>query len=190
MHTTISHPETTAENLTEEDTPVFDNDGEYIGVVDVLLHQEGQGLAPPQETKPGRALRHNEALSSAMPLVLVRGTETGKETVMPGYYACVGTLPCADTDYYLLVRWEHREGGRQGERRVVLPAHIRVLDREALLLPSLLSGAVMPTDSSAEHVARQEEQVTPDLAIYHDQPWQETTEQGTPSLEHSSKRKP
>jgi hypothetical protein len=65
MHTTISHPETTAENLTEEGTPVFANDGEYIGVVDVLLHQEGQGLAPTQETKPGRALRHNEALSSA-----------------------------------------------------------------------------------------------------------------------------
>ena len=142
---------------------------------------EAPFLAPPsKETVPGRALRPNEVLSSDLPLVLVRAAEHGKEIVLPGYYACVGTMPCADTEYYLLVRWEHREEGRQGERRVVLQEHIRVLDPEGEPLtasgtPATASGFV------PEDLAR----LTPASA--------KAIGQGSsglyPQLRHSSKRK-
>jgi hypothetical protein len=136
MSTTPSSQETSAEHLLREDVPVFTNDGKRVEVVNVPPLKASPLLVPPaEETTHGRALQPNEALSSEMPLVLVRSAEHGKELVLPGYYACVGTMPCANTEYYLLVRWEHRESGRQGERRVTLPEHIRVIDQDALLPP-------------------------------------------------------
>ena len=71
-------------------------------------------------------------LSSESPLMLVHIASDGKETVLPGYYACVGKMPCAEKDYHLLVRWEQRESGKYSEKRVVLPESIRVLERETL----------------------------------------------------------
>jgi hypothetical protein len=131
MYTTLSPPETATKQLSGE-AAVLSN-GVPVGVLDVPPLKEGGVLAPSaQETTPGRAVRHNEALSSALPLVLVRAGEHGKEMVLPGYYACVGTMPCAATEYYLLVRWEDCEAGRQTEKRVVLPEHIRVLDPEGV----------------------------------------------------------
>ena len=87
-------------------------------------------LAP--AAKQGRALLPNELLSSESPLVLVHVASDGKETVLPGYYACVGKMPCAEKDYHLLVRWEQRESKQRSEKRVVLPEAIRVMERETL----------------------------------------------------------
>ena len=85
----------------------------------------------------------------------------GRRSVLPGYYACVGTMPCADTEYYLLVRWEHREAGRQGERRVVLPEHIRVLDPAVVLLPPPHAASLTPVAASGPSVALPEDLVHP-----------------------------
>lgn len=136
MPTTTASPETNTAPLLGDGTPVVANDVDQVYVVDVAPLKENPLLAPStQAGSTGRALRPNEVLSSEMPLVLVRSAEHGKEIVLPGYYACVGTMPCASTDYYLLVRWEHRESGQRGERRVALPEHIRVIDQDALLPP-------------------------------------------------------
>jgi hypothetical protein len=191
MSTTISPPKTTAEQLSEEGVPLLAPKGDYVSVMDITPLQGGRLLAPPsQETRLGRALRPNEALSSAVPLVLVRGAEHGKEMVLPGYYACVGTMPCADTEYYLLVRWEHRERGRQAEKRVVLPEHIRVLDPEALLLPPSLSVSVTAVASSGPASAVSEDlgSLTPESTTSTNGKGQWSRER-YPQLQHSSKRK-
>src|SRR5579859_4884308 len=187
MSTITSFPETTAELLSEEGALVFANDGEYVDVVDVLPLKDDLLLAPPT---PGRALRPNEALSSALPLVLVRGAEHGKEIVLPGYYACVGTMPCADTEYYLLVRWEHREGGRQGERRVVLGEHIRVL-APAVVFPHPPQGVsvtpVAPSGASAalpENLGR-----LTSASTASPKGTEQPSHERYPQLQHSSKRK-
>ena len=118
MHTTLSPPETTAEQLSGASAPVFAKDGKRIGVVDVPSPQDRRVLAlPSQETTPGRAVRQSEALSSALPLVRVRGADHGKETVLPGYYACVGTMPCANTEYYLFVRFRRDTCGGSAGRK-------------------------------------------------------------------------
>jgi hypothetical protein len=191
MSTTTFPPETTDEHLSGEDTPVVANKGEHGDVVDVPPLKENPLLAPStQETTPGRALRPHEALSSTLALVLVRGVEHGKVIVLPGYYACVGTMPCAATEYYLLVRWEHRENGQRGERRVVLPEHIRVLDRETLLLPP--PDAASGTSATAAGLSA----ALPDNPL-HPIPESTSSTHGAgqsgneryPQLQHSAKRK-
>lgn len=193
MNTTTSLPETPAEQLSVESALVFANDGVHVGVVDIPPLQEGRVLAlPSQETRPGRALRPNEALSSALPLVLVSGAEHGKETMLPGYYACVGTMPCADTEYYLLVRWEHREWGRQAERRVVLPEHIRVLDPEVVLHPSPHAVSLTPAAASGLAAVSLEDLVRPASAesTASTNGTGQRSNERYPQLRHSSKRKP
>lgn len=149
MSTTTLFPETTGKPLSGEDAPIIGNESEYIDAGDAPPLREEPFLVPPaQETLPGRALRPNEAPSCTLPLVLVHNVEQGKERVLPGYYACVGTMPCAATEYYLLVRWDHRESGRRGERRVVLPEHIRVIDQDTLLLPPPDSAFIIPATAS------------------------------------------
>lgn len=173
------------------DVPVLATTSKHVGIVDVPPLQEGEGLTTPsQAPRPSRAVRPNEVLSSTLPLLLVGGVEHGKETVLPGFYACVGTMPCADTDYYLLVPWEHREGGRQGERRVVLPEHIRVLDPAAVLFTSphavTLQSAVVSGLSaiSSEEPAH----LTPEATTSTNGTGQQSTER-YPQLQHFSKRK-
>jgi hypothetical protein len=143
------------------------------------------------ETTPGSALRPHEVLSSAQPLVLVRGADHGQEIVPPGHYACIGNLPCADTDYYLLVRWEHRESGRQGARRVVLPEHIRVLEDPAVVLPlSLCTPSATPGAAPGPAAAVAEESISlvSEATARANGPGQPNTER-YPQLQHSSKRK-
>jgi len=192
MSTTITPPETAAEYLSRESTPVFANKSEHGAAVDIPPLREEPLLGPlAKEPTPGRALQPNEALSSTQPLVLVRGVEHGKEMLLPGYYACVGTMPCAETEYYLLVRWEHRDGGRRGERRVVLPQQIRVIDQETLLLPPLDAASIMPIPPSGLSAA------LPDNPLH---PIAESTasthgagpsnNERYPQLQHSAKRKP
>ena len=191
MPTTLAPPETPAEKFSGASAPVLATNGVHVGVVDVPPLQEGQVLAPlAQETTPGRAVRPNEALSSTLPLVLVRGGEHGKETVLPGYYACVGTMPCADTEYYLLVRWKDREAGRQAEKRVVLPEHIRVLDPQVVLLPSPQGAALTSAAASGLSTALSEDLVH----LTAESPASTTgtgpqSQERYPQLRHSSKRK-
>ena len=190
MHTTLSPPETTAEQLSGASAPVFAKDGKRIGVVDVPSPQDRRVLAlPSQETTPGRAVRQSEALSSALPLVLVRGADHGKETVLPGYYACVGTMPCANTEYYLLVRWEDRAAGRQAEKRVVLPEHIRVLD-PAVVLPPLHGGSLTSAAVSGPSVVMPEDLVyLPSVSPASTKGTGQPNTERYPQLQHSSKRK-
>jgi hypothetical protein len=190
MHTTLSPPETATEQLSIEATVALSN-GVPVGVLDVPPLKEGRVLAlPAQETTPGRAVQHNEALSSALPLVLVRAGEHGKEMVLPGYYACVGTMPCADTEYYLLVRWEQRESGRQAEKRVILPEHIRVLDPEGVLLSPPHAAALTSAGASGLSAA-----LSKDLGRLITEAPASTKGTGQrsheryPQLHHSSKRK-
>ena len=190
MHTTLSPPETATEQLSGEATVVLSN-GVHVGVLDVPPLKEGGVLAPPaQETTPGRAVRHNEALSSTLPLVLVRAGEHGKEMVLPGYYACVGTMPCADTEYYLLVRWKDREAGRQVEKRVVLPEHIRVLDPEGVLLPPPHAAALTSAAASGVSAALSKDlgSLTSESPASPNGTGQRSHER-YPQLHHSSKRK-
>jgi hypothetical protein len=189
MSTTISPPKTTAEQISEEGAPLLAPTGEYVSVVDVPPLQGGHLLAPPSiETRPGRTVRPREALSSTLPLVLVFIAEHGKEMVLPGYYACVGTMPCADTEYYLLVRWEHRERGRQAEKRVVLAEHIRVLDPEALVLPPSLSVTAVASSGPASALPEDLVRLTPESTTSSTGKGQWSPE-GYPQLRHSSKRK-
>ncbi len=190
MSTTTGSPETTDKHLSGEDIPVFANESAHVDAVDIPpLREEPLLVLPAKETAPGRALRPNEALSSELPLVLVR-VEHGKEMVLPGYYACVGTMPCAATEYYLLVRWEHRESGRQGERRVVLPEHIRVMDRETLLLPPPAAASSTSATASGPSAASPEDLLR--LPLESTSSIQSTREQSNeryPQLQHSAKRK-
>ena len=189
MSTTIVSTETNDKHLSGEDTSVFANESEHVDAVDIPPLKEEPLVPPTKETTPGRALRPNEALSSELPLVLVR-VEHGKEMVLPGYYACVGTMPCAATEYYLLVRWEHREGGRRGERRVVLPEHIRVIDRETLLLPLPAAASSTSATTSGPSAALPDDQLRPPpespASI---QSVREQSHERYPQLQHSAKRK-
>ena len=84
MHTTLSPPETTAEQLSGASAPVFAKDGKRIGVVDVPSPQDRRVLAlPSQETTPGRAVRQSEALSSALPLVRCAVPTMGRRRCCP-----------------------------------------------------------------------------------------------------------
>lgn len=135
MSSSASLPETTFDPHAVASAPVLAIAEEKAHGMDTLPPSEGLLRAPPaEESWPGRALRPNEELSSTLPLVLVRVAANGQETALPGYYACVGKMPCAEKDYHLLVRWEQRASGQQGEQRVVLPEFIRVLEPDALLL--------------------------------------------------------
>ena len=190
MSTTTVSPETTDKHRSGENTPVFANESEHVDAVDIPPLKEEPLVPPAQETTPGRALRANEALSSELPLVLVRGVEHGKEIVLPGYYTCVGTMPCATTEYYLLVRWEHRESGRRGERRVVLPEHIRVLDRETLLLPPPAAASGTSATASGPPAALPEDLLRPPLESPSSiQRARQQSHERYPQLQHSAKRK-
>jgi hypothetical protein len=191
MNTTALALETPITLPSGAGVPVLTTTSEHVGIVGVPPLQEGEVLAlPSQAPRPGRAVRPNEVLSSTLPLVLVEGAEHGKETVLPGYYACVGAMPCADTDYYLLVRWEHRERGRQGERRVVLPEHIRVLDPAVVLFTSphavTLQSAVVSGLSATS--PEQPVHLTPEAPTSTNGTGQQSTER-YPQLQHFSKRK-
>lgn len=190
MSTTIVSPETTDKPLSGEDTSVVANESEHVDVVDIPPLKEEPLVPPAQETTPGRALRPNETLSSELPLILVRGIERGREMVLPGYYACVGIMPCAATEYYLLVRWEHRESGRRGERRVVLPEHIRVLDRETLLLPPPATASSTSATTSGPPAALPEDLLRPPLESPSSiQRARQQSHERYPQLQHSAKRK-
>lgn len=171
--------------------PVLETTSDHVGIADVPPLQEGAVLtSPSQAPRPGRAVRPNEVLSSTLPLLLVGSAEHGKEAVLPGFYACVGTMPCADTDYYLLVRWEHREGGQQGERRVVLPEHIRVLDPAVVLFTSPHSVTLQSAVVSGLSATSPEEpaHLTPEATTSTNGTGQQSTER-YPQLQHFSKRK-
>lgn len=191
MSTTTVSPETTDKHRSGENTPVFANESEHVDAVDIPpLREEPLLVLPAKETTPGRALKPNEALSSELPLVLVRGVEHGKEIVLPGYYTCVGTMPCAATEYYLLVRWEHRENGQRGERRVVLPEHIRVLDRETLLLPPPAAASGTSATASGPPAALPEDLLRPPPESPSSiQGTREQSNERYPQLRHSAKRK-
>lgn len=191
MSTTVFSPETTDKHLSGEDTPVLANESEHADAVDAsTLKEESLLVRPAKETTSGRALRPNEALSSTLPLVLVRGTEHGKEMVLPGYYACVGTMPCANTEYYLLVRWEHRESGRRGERRVVLSEHVRVLDQDTVLFFTLDVASSTSTTASGPSAALPEDMLRPppEFTASIQSTWEQSNER-YPQLQHSAKRK-
>src|SRR5947209_509364 len=123
MNTVASTLETTFSPFKGKETSLEKGAAESTDMTHVLPPPKIEASLVPvvPEAKQGRALQPNELLSSESPLVLIRVASDGKETVLPGYYASVGTMPCAEKNYHLLVRWEQRESRQHSEKRVVLP---------------------------------------------------------------------